>query len=106
MKNAQKEEFKHFGMDLEFLLRRKRGHWRASSKFCFPEQHRQSRRTRRKEMNGTEPGSGKGDQARKRSALPLNAMALTVMHEQRQQNSRSAAAHIQQPPTMRLVQNP
>jgi hypothetical protein len=22
MKNAQKEEFKHFGMDLEFLLRR------------------------------------------------------------------------------------
>ncbi|HEX4667967.1 MAG TPA: hypothetical protein VH207_15350 [Chthoniobacterales bacterium] len=23
MKNAQKEEFKHFGMDLEFLLRRK-----------------------------------------------------------------------------------
>jgi hypothetical protein len=23
MKNAQEEEFKHFGMDLEFLLRRK-----------------------------------------------------------------------------------
>jgi len=23
MKNAQKEEFKHFGMDLEFLLRMK-----------------------------------------------------------------------------------
>jgi len=23
MKNAQKEEFKHFGMDLEFLLRKK-----------------------------------------------------------------------------------
>jgi len=23
MKNAQKEEFKHFGMDLEFLLRQK-----------------------------------------------------------------------------------
>lgn len=28
MKNAQKEEFKHFGMDLEFLLRRK-PKWRA-----------------------------------------------------------------------------
>jgi uncharacterized protein len=27
MRNAQKEEFKHFGMDLEFLLRRKR-EWR------------------------------------------------------------------------------
>jgi hypothetical protein len=27
MKNAQKEEFKHFGMDLEFLLRRK-SEWR------------------------------------------------------------------------------
>jgi uncharacterized protein len=28
MTDAQKEEFKHFGMDLEFLLRRKRA-WRA-----------------------------------------------------------------------------
>ena len=28
MENAQKEEFKHFGMDLEFLLRRKEV-WRA-----------------------------------------------------------------------------
>jgi len=28
MHNAQKEEFKHFGMDLEFLLRRK-PEWRA-----------------------------------------------------------------------------
>jgi len=28
MQNAQKEEFKHFGMDLEFLLRRKK-QWRA-----------------------------------------------------------------------------
>jgi uncharacterized protein len=27
MENAQKEEFKHFGMDLEFLLRRK-NEWR------------------------------------------------------------------------------
>lgn len=27
MKNAQKEEFKHFGMDLEFLLRQK-SEWR------------------------------------------------------------------------------
>ena len=27
MQNAQKEEFKHFGMDLEFLLRRK-AEWR------------------------------------------------------------------------------
>ncbi len=27
MKNAQKEEFKHFGMDLEFLLRKKE-QWR------------------------------------------------------------------------------
>jgi uncharacterized protein len=27
MRNAQKEEFKHFGMDLEFLLRRKQ-EWR------------------------------------------------------------------------------
>ena len=29
MHNAQKEEFKHFGMDLEFLLRRK-PEWRAT----------------------------------------------------------------------------
>src|SRR5438105_8389809 len=28
MQNAQQEEFKHFGMDLEFLLRRKK-QWRA-----------------------------------------------------------------------------
>jgi uncharacterized protein len=28
MENAQKEEFKHFGMDLEFLLRTK-PHWRT-----------------------------------------------------------------------------
>ena len=28
MRNAQQEEFKHFGMDLEFLLRRK-GTWRT-----------------------------------------------------------------------------
>ena len=28
MENAQKEEFTHFGMDLEFLLRRKQ-HWRT-----------------------------------------------------------------------------
>jgi hypothetical protein len=31
MKNAQQEEFKHFGMDLEFLLRKK-GDWRAELK--------------------------------------------------------------------------
>ena len=31
MKNAQKEEFKHFGMDLEFPLRRK-PEWRAELK--------------------------------------------------------------------------
>ncbi len=31
MKNAQKEEFKHFGMDLEFLLRRK-PEWRTELK--------------------------------------------------------------------------
>ena len=31
MANAQKEEFKHFGMDLEFLLRRKED-WRAEMK--------------------------------------------------------------------------
>ena len=31
MENAQKEEFKHFGMDLEFLLRRKKD-WRATLK--------------------------------------------------------------------------
>jgi hypothetical protein len=30
MRNAQKEEFKHFGMDLEFLLRRKK-EWREIS---------------------------------------------------------------------------
>ncbi len=29
MRNAQQEEFKHFGMDLEFLLRRK-DRWRAT----------------------------------------------------------------------------
>ena len=31
MKNAQKEEFKHFGMDLEFLLRKKEK-WRTTLK--------------------------------------------------------------------------
>jgi len=31
MKNAQKEEFKHFGMDLEFLLRQK-PEWRTEMK--------------------------------------------------------------------------
>jgi hypothetical protein len=31
MENAQLEEFKHFGMDLEFLLRRK-AKWRAELK--------------------------------------------------------------------------
>ena len=31
MENAQEEEFKHFGMDLEFLLRRKPV-WRAELK--------------------------------------------------------------------------
>lgn len=31
MKNAQQEEFKHFGMDLEFLLRKKE-EWRAELK--------------------------------------------------------------------------
>ena len=31
MRNAQKEEFKHFGMDLEFLLRRK-SKWREIAK--------------------------------------------------------------------------
>jgi hypothetical protein len=31
MKNAQQEEFKHFGMDLEFLLRKK-DEWRAELK--------------------------------------------------------------------------
>ena len=31
MENAQKEEFKHFGMDLEFLLRRKKD-WRETLK--------------------------------------------------------------------------
>ena len=31
MKNAQKEEFKHFGMDLEFLLRKK-DDWRTELK--------------------------------------------------------------------------
>ena len=31
MENAQKEEFKHFGMDLEFLLRRKED-WRKTLK--------------------------------------------------------------------------
>lgn len=31
MEDAQKEEFKHFGMSLEFLLRRKKD-WRAGLK--------------------------------------------------------------------------
>ncbi len=31
MQNAQKEEFKHFGMDLEFLLRQKKD-WRTELK--------------------------------------------------------------------------
>jgi hypothetical protein len=31
MRNAQKEEFKHFGMDLEFLLRQKPS-WRTTLK--------------------------------------------------------------------------
>jgi uncharacterized protein len=34
MKNAQKEEFKHFGMNLEFLIRRKPD-WRTELKSIF-----------------------------------------------------------------------
>src|SRR5258706_12994788 len=34
MANAQKEEFKHFGMDLEFLLRKKED-WRAEMKIIL-----------------------------------------------------------------------
>src|SRR5512144_1381514 len=34
MKNAQKEEFKHFGMNLEFLLRRN-AEWRAELKLIL-----------------------------------------------------------------------
>jgi len=34
MKNAQKEEFKHFGMNLEFLLRHK-ADWRAELKLIL-----------------------------------------------------------------------
>jgi len=34
MKNAQKEEFKHFGMNLEFLLRKKPD-WRAELKLIL-----------------------------------------------------------------------
>jgi hypothetical protein len=34
MKNAQKEEFKHFGMNLEFLLRRT-PEWRAELKLIL-----------------------------------------------------------------------
>jgi hypothetical protein len=34
MKNAQKEEFKHFGMNLEFLLREK-PEWRAELKLIL-----------------------------------------------------------------------
>ena len=34
MKNAQEEEFKHFGMDLEFLLRKKKK-WREMMKIIL-----------------------------------------------------------------------
>lgn len=34
MQNAQKEEFKHFGMDLEFLIRRK-PEWRTILKMIL-----------------------------------------------------------------------
>ena len=33
MENAQQEEFKHFAMDLEFLLRRK-PKWRVACRAC------------------------------------------------------------------------
>jgi hypothetical protein len=35
MENAQKEEFKHFGMDLEFLLRQKEDWRKALKKILF-----------------------------------------------------------------------
>ena len=35
MQNAQKEEFKHFGMDLEFLLRQKPDWWKELQTILF-----------------------------------------------------------------------
>ena len=49
MKNAQKEEFKDFGMDLEFLLRRKK-EWRVILRgilFTGPRRGRRRRQTDR-----------------------------------------------------------
>src|SRR4051794_28792903 len=37
MQNAQNEEFKHFGMDLEFLLRRKENWRKVLKKILFTE---------------------------------------------------------------------
>lgn len=37
MENAQKEEFKHFGMDLEFLLRHKKDWKKTLQKILFKE---------------------------------------------------------------------
>ena len=51
MENAQKEEFKHFGMDLEFLLRRK-NEWRVGDPqghSVHGRRYRQSRREGREE---------------------------------------------------------
>lgn len=46
MQNAQQEEFKHFGMDLEFLLRRK-PEWRTILHAKHTLQRRQHRRERK-----------------------------------------------------------
>jgi uncharacterized protein len=51
MENAQKEEFKHFGMDLEFLLRRKT-EWREILKGHSVH----GRRYRRSRREGQEEG--------------------------------------------------
>jgi hypothetical protein len=49
MANAQKEEFKHFGMNLEFLLRKMKDWRRASGNSFQRGRHRQARRGGRKE---------------------------------------------------------
>jgi hypothetical protein len=50
MANAQKEEFKHFGMNLEFLLRRNK-QWRTElqSILFYKRRYHEARRGRRKE---------------------------------------------------------
>ena len=91
MKNAQKEEFKHFGMDLEFLLRRK-PEWRAElkeilfTKGSIVKPAREARRKSTSALPFAEMEARRSSPNAARSPLPFVVNLPSVMHEQRKQD--------------------